>query len=404
MSSPANPSIDVIVPVYGGFAQTRRCLESVARALNELAYELVVVDDAGPEPEVGELLDELAAAGRITLLRNPSNLGFVASCNRGMALHPQRDVVLLNSDTEVADHWLDRLHRCASQAEAVATVTPFSNNATICSYPDLDRNNDLPAGLGLAQLDGLFAAQNSGRSLEIPTAVGFCMYIRRPALVAVGGFNEELFGLGYGEENDFCMRARAAGWRHLLCADTFVYHAGGISFGERQAELSAQAQATLRRLHPTYAESVEQFIEADPAAPLRQAVDRARARLGGEQAELVYQEQLARLTTLGGRYRHSQGELARVEAELAQVYTALEEARSLFAESQQRLLTAEQALATAQEFVRQREAELAEAQALAQHLDSELEKLKGHNTEMAEHIQAIHASRLWRYSQFLRKS
>src|SRR3954471_1964274 len=126
--------IDVVVPVYGGMQATRRCLESVLANRQGSANGGVVIDDRGPEPAIAAYLDGLARDGRITLLRNERNLGFVQSVNRGMALHPERDIVLLNSDTEVANDWLDRLARAAHSDPRIATATPFSNNATICSY------------------------------------------------------------------------------------------------------------------------------------------------------------------------------------------------------------------------------------------------------------------------------
>src|SRR5438874_1552469 len=165
-------AIAVIVPVHEGLEATRRCLDSVLAAQSTTPGETVVVDDATPEPEIKSLLDELAAAGRITLLRNERNLGFVQSVNRGMALHADRDVVLLNSDTEVANDWLDRLARAAHSEANIATATPFSNNATICSYPFEGWTGGVPGGLGLAGLDAIFAATLSRRTLEIPTAVG----------------------------------------------------------------------------------------------------------------------------------------------------------------------------------------------------------------------------------------
>ena len=71
--------------------------------------------------------------------------------------------------------------------------------------------------------------------MEIPTGVGFCMYITRSSLNAVGLFDADRFGRGYGEENDFCMRAAKSGYKHVLAHNTFVYHAGGVSFGEEKA-------------------------------------------------------------------------------------------------------------------------------------------------------------------------
>ncbi len=178
------------------------------------------------------------------MLENEHNLGFVATVNRGMALSDAHDVLLLNSDTEVANDWLDRLRAAAYSDARVASVTPFSNNATICSYPRFCEPNELPPGWDTARLDALFAATNAGQVVDVPTGVGFCMYIRRDSLDAVGLFDVENFGKGYGEENDFCRRAAAAGWRNLHALDTFVLHTGGVSFGasKSQREIDAVEQ------------------------------------------------------------------------------------------------------------------------------------------------------------------
>ncbi|MGH8802688.1 MAG: glycosyltransferase family 2 protein, partial [Casimicrobiaceae bacterium] len=168
--------IDVIVPVYRGEPATRRCLASVMAAPQRSSFELVVVDDASPEPAISAWLDELGTAQRIALVRNTRNEGFVRSVNAAIALHSDRDAVLLNSDTEVANDWLDRLAACATRDSSIATVTPFSNHATICSYPFNGWKGGVAGTLGLAALDRLFATVNAGCSAEIPTGVGFCIY------------------------------------------------------------------------------------------------------------------------------------------------------------------------------------------------------------------------------------
>lgn len=265
-------TLDIIIPVYRGLACTRACIESVLAAPNETAFELIVVDDASPEPELSAYLDDLAARGRVRLLRNTANRGFVHSVNRGMAEHPERDVVLLNSDTEVANDWLDRMVRCAGRDPQIASVTPFSNNATICSFPRYCHDNALPERESVASLDGRFRAANRGRWLEIPTAVGFCMLIRRAALDAVGFFDEVAYGRGYGEENDFCRKAAAIGWTHALCAEVFVFHKGSVSFGDEQAQLVQGALRVLHERFPDYEEVVRTHLIRDPANAFRRQV------------------------------------------------------------------------------------------------------------------------------------
>ena len=101
--------MDVVIPVYRGRAETKRCLDSVLADTARPAGRVIVVDDQSPEPALSALLDRLAAAGRIVLLRNPANRGFVASVNRGIQAAGSHDVALLNSDTEVPQGWLARL-------------------------------------------------------------------------------------------------------------------------------------------------------------------------------------------------------------------------------------------------------------------------------------------------------
>ncbi|MDR0224929.1 MAG: methyltransferase domain-containing protein [Burkholderiaceae bacterium] len=269
--------VDVIVPVYRGLGDTRDCIESVLASQCRTPWRLVVINDASPEPEVTAWLRERAAQEpRITLLENPENLGFVGTVNRGMALSTAHDVLLLNSDTVVANDWLDRIRQAAYGDARVASVTPFSNNATICSYPRFCEGNDLPPGMDTAAIDALCARTNPGQVVDVPTGVGFCMYIRRDCLDAVGLFDTEHFGKGYGEENDFCQRAAAAGWRNLHLLDTFVLHTGGVSFGESKSPRERAAMETLRKLHPRYEADVMAFVQADPARTARLALDVAR--------------------------------------------------------------------------------------------------------------------------------
>ena len=279
--------ISIVVPVYRGLDDTRTCLESVLRGTSKAQLHIVVVNDASPEPGIAAYLRQLAARDpRVEVIENPSNLGFVASANLGMRRHGDDDVILLNSDTEVAGDWIDRLREAAYRERSIATVTPFSNAATICSYPRFCVDGAMPADTSTAALDRYFAAENGGRVIDVPTAVGFCMFVRRDCIDEVGLFDAERFGRGYGEENDFCMRARATGWRHVLALDTFVRHSGGVSFGAEKAERVRQAQELLATLHPDYAPAVARHIAEDPARPARLKVDLARIRASGQPSVL----------------------------------------------------------------------------------------------------------------------
>jgi hypothetical protein len=109
------------------------------------------------------------------------------------------------------------------------------------------------------------------------------MYIRRACIDEIGVFDVENFGIGYGEECDFSMRARAAGWRNVLTPEVFVYHEGGQSFsGQTEARIRG-AETTLHRMHPEYHVLATRFIDEDPVRPFRDALD--GARLDARQAD-----------------------------------------------------------------------------------------------------------------------
>ncbi|MEM6586880.1 MAG: glycosyltransferase [Pseudomonadota bacterium] len=124
-------AIDVIIPVYRGLEDTKRCIESLIKWGIGPVHNIIVINDCSPEPEITDYLREVAAADDIILLENEDNLGFVGSVDRGMRYSSSNDVVLLNSDTEVPAGWLEKLAWHARNDKDVATVTPFSNNATI---------------------------------------------------------------------------------------------------------------------------------------------------------------------------------------------------------------------------------------------------------------------------------
>src|SRR5262249_52518489 len=218
------------------------CVESVLRHARG-DWRLVLVDDASTDPELLAFLDRLAATEpRISLLQNAENVGFVKSANRGFANAEDRDVLLLNSDTVVTHGFLEGLMGAAYHAGKPCIVSPLSNNATICSVPRFCEANELPEGETVDSFGALIAHSSLRLHPELVSAHGFCMYVPAAMRRAIGVFDEERFGRGFGEENDYSERAMAAGFRIRLADDVFVYHANSASFGEDAAE-------TLRNEH-----------------------------------------------------------------------------------------------------------------------------------------------------------
>lgn len=267
--------VSIVIPVYLGRDETLACLESVFATVSKRT-RILVIEDASPEPDLAADLVALAKKRRITLIRLPRNRGFPGAANAGIRAAGSDDVLLLNSDTEVAGDWLAGLRAAAYHEPAIATATPFSNEATLLSYPSREGGNAMPAGASLSRLAALAARAQRGKVIDIPVGVGFCLYIRRAALDRVGLFREDVFAQGYGEENDFCLRARHLGFRHVAAVSVFVAHRGGVSFGTGQRALRARNAALLERLHPGYDALIEHYLAADPLAPARRRLDRAR--------------------------------------------------------------------------------------------------------------------------------
>lgn len=266
----------VVIPVYRNYTVTLDCLESVLATV-PAHVRVIVVDDATPEQNLAQALDDFAAQGRIELLRLAQNRGFPIAVNMGLARAIGHDVILLNSDTIVPPGWVERLLR-RLHAPDVGTVTPFSNDASIFSYPSVEAPNPVPSARDALRYDRLcqdlfhdaVAEQNA------PTANGFCMAISAACLHAVGLLREDIFAQGYGEENDFCLRASGLGFTHRLAPDVYVLHRGSVSFGAGKRWLMARNLEFLNALHPGYEQDVSDFIECDPFRGFRRRLDQER--------------------------------------------------------------------------------------------------------------------------------
>jgi GT2 family glycosyltransferase len=270
------PNVSVVVPVYRDLTSLRRCMDHLLRSQIVTPFDILVVNDCSPEIDVHHYLRSLSGQRAITLVENERNLGFVGSVNVGLKCVSQgNDVILLNSDAFVPLRWLEKLSAVAYSQPLVASVTPMSNAATIFSYPRPNQDNPMPSGLSVEALDERFsrAAEMLGySSVEVPTGVGFCMYLTRQALDEVGAFAEE-FSPGYGEENDWCKRAEDCGLCNLGAANTFVEHLGSVSFSEKRVELMRDHMNVLNAKYPEYMPEVMEFTEEDPFGVFRAMAD-----------------------------------------------------------------------------------------------------------------------------------
>lgn len=279
----------IVVPVYGAAPELDACLASLERTVGRAA-PVLVADDASPDAAVGDVLSAAQARGRLDLRlqRRAQNLGFVGNVNLALRECAPDDVVILNSDTVAAPGWFEALRRCADADPRIATITPWSNNAEICSVPDFCRAAPVPEDLGAL---AAAAANDAPAYPDLPTGVGFCMFLRRAALDALGDFDQATFGRGYGEENDFCLRATGHGWRNVLCDDAYVAHRGGASFSAVGLAPGGENLARLNARYPGYNARIAEFILQDPLRPHR---ERLLGRLHGAAALPAQRDLFAR--------------------------------------------------------------------------------------------------------------
>jgi GT2 family glycosyltransferase len=253
----ASRPITVLIPVYGAVEALRKCLSSLQRCLPS-DCETVILDDASPSDDVASTVTEFQ--GRLPVLRynrNLQNVGFVKNCNFGMRYltAPESDILLLNSDTEVTAGFMEEMRAVLDLGVDHAVVCPRSNNASIFSVPFNRTVPPLEAYETWQQMRAYLP-----RYTVMPTAVGFCMLIRRRVLHDVGPF-DEIYSPGYNEENDFACRLRRRGYCVVAANQAFVNHQGQSSFDAQREALEARNRKILVQRYPEYPQKVREYVE-----------------------------------------------------------------------------------------------------------------------------------------------
>lgn len=269
-------TVDIIIPIYNAYEYTEKCLKTIYQNTNS-AYNLYLINDCSTDKKIDELLLRVESQKKpqwlkqLYIVNNIENMGFIGTVNKGMSMS-NNDIVILNTDTEVPMGWLQRIMQPILKNEYVASVTPFSNSATICSFPKFCEDNALPKGIDVNTIDALFENFGSGAIVDIPTGVGFCMAMSRKCIKEIGVL-DEVYGKGYGEENDWCRRAVRAGYTNTMITNLFVYHKHGASFGEiitksKQDRINENLQILTKR-YPDYQNVIDEYILRDPVQDIR---------------------------------------------------------------------------------------------------------------------------------------
>lgn len=273
----ANSSVAIVVPVYNALNELEICLESLLR-YTTVPARLIVIDDASPDPAISELLGRYRHIDTLEIVRNQTNLGFTGTANLGIRLAGKADVVLLNSDTRVTPRWLEGLRRAAYSAADIGTATAVSDNAGPFSIPETDRCNERPVGLDHDTYARLITQLSIGLRPRVPAGNGYCLYMRRDCLDAIGDLDEKAFPRGCGQESDFCMRALRAGWPHVIDDRTLIYHTRSASSGEEESHTHwAAASRIIDERYPEYRKLIRVYSESPEMLALRYQARRVTA-------------------------------------------------------------------------------------------------------------------------------
>jgi GT2 family glycosyltransferase/glycosyltransferase involved in cell wall biosynthesis len=274
--------VDIIIPIYNAYEDLVRCIDSIRKWTDLEQNRLILINDCSPDERIRPYLDALSSE-HIVVIHNENNVGFSGNINTGMAQSDGNDVLLLNSDTVVTKGWIEKIKACAYSDVTIATVTPLSNNATLCSVPVFLGENQIPEGYDVDSYADLIERASLKRYPSIPVAHGFCMYVKREVIDKIGNFDAATFGRGYGEENDFCYRAEQVGYRHAMCDDTFILHTGTSSFqSEEKRKYIEEHDKILNERYPEQNHNVAVHCRDNPN---HFVADNINLRMALEQSE-----------------------------------------------------------------------------------------------------------------------
>lgn len=266
------PGISVVLPIYGDYEGTRICFEQLMRHQAENGYRVITVWDRGPDERLRDLCLEYAEKAGFTYLENRENVGFSGTVNQGILEAGRDDVILLNSDTVQCGDWALRLQDAAYAHPKIAAVVPMTNNATIFSVP-FPNGCTLPESPvhWVAHIDGACTG-SAPQAIEMPVAHGFCTYVRRNAFDTIGLYDEVGFGIGQGEDNDFSMRLRSAGYFVVASDSVFVGHFGSTSFGDEVMAWKVAGRKVMNSRYPYYMNEISHFFTHEPLAKRREEI------------------------------------------------------------------------------------------------------------------------------------
>jgi GT2 family glycosyltransferase len=265
------PRVLLVITVYNGRAVVLEAIKSATR-LNQdgCSIDVLVLDDCSPEPGWSEELRSVCSELAVAYYRSPRNLGIPRNVNLGLlaALRRNYDYVMIcNSDVLFPADLVPQLIRVALNDPRIGSVTAWSNNVSVFSLTNEDPHRYLCDPEVVDWATRCLTREFGVAAIDIPAGVSFCMLIPVDVLRVVG-LMDPVFGRGYCEEVDWCLRSQALGYRITLAPSVFVYHRGQVSTSEAGllpvGHTSVPAHdAIVAMRYPLFSSQVRNFMGSD---------------------------------------------------------------------------------------------------------------------------------------------
>jgi GT2 family glycosyltransferase len=223
------PAVSIVIVCFNSAAYLPRCLEALS-AQTFTDFEVIVIDNASPEGELGPL-DDVWPDLSIRCRRLPTNVGFAAGNNLGAQLARAPWLALLNPDALPEPGWLETLLLAAESRPNAF----FASRQIQADHPMLlDGDGDIYFVSGLAQRRNFNVPYYPpGPPQEVFSACAAAALYPKQQFLEAGGFDEDYFA--YQEDVDLGFRLRLRGLHCYLIPSAVVYHLGGSSSGRRSA-------------------------------------------------------------------------------------------------------------------------------------------------------------------------
>lgn len=194
----------------------RSCLESIYNETKNITYEIFVIDNASSDSSLEFITNQFP---QVKLIRNNINSGYAKACNQGIKISKGKYILLLNPDTVILNNALEKLISFADKTPSAGIFGPKLINK--------DGSLQLSCRIFPKVFFKSYMLKIENAIANVDWLVGACLLIRREVINDVGYIDEDFFM--YGEDMDFCYRAKKRGWNCLFYPLSEVLHVGNVS-------------------------------------------------------------------------------------------------------------------------------------------------------------------------------